>query len=85
MSFEVQYLAPAGSITIGEGTAVVGAWKPYTSPFGGTLRMTRLDQALLIAAERAKNEGDTTPTRVVREADGKVLAVFLSSTVRRWM
>lgn len=85
MSFEVQYLAPAGSITIGEGTAEVRSWKPYPSPFGGTLRMTRLDQALLIAAERAKNEGETTPTRVMREADGKVLAVFLPSTVRLWM
>lgn len=86
MSFEIQRLVSTGSIAHGpEKVATVRVWRPYPSPFGGSLRMQQLDKALLIAAERAKGEGDDGMTRVVRELDSRVLAVFVPSATRLWM
>lgn len=48
-------------------------WLPVASPFGGPMRLASLERALEFGLEHVQRTGSAT--RIVRKADGKVLAV----------
>lgn len=56
------------------------AWEPVQSPFGGEVRMTRLERACEFAQICVRKL--QTKIRIVREHDSRVLAVYTADTLR---
>lgn len=54
------------------------AWLPVSSPFGGPVRFSSLERALEFGLEHVRRTGSAA--RIVREADGKALAVHTQAT-----
>lgn len=58
----------------------VFAWEPVPSPFGGEVRMVRLERACEFAQICVRKL--QTKIRIVREQDSRVLAVYTADTLR---